>query len=309
MKQCCSSQTAIISLLLLLAQSVDTAALVVSAPGIRIDTFVDTAPREPVETVAPPLSLRLRSTTEGDLKDIASLLASATARTDESQWNWKTTMEVLRSKSALHNLLSSRYEAMKEGVRAAKLVPLDDSSNNVDHMRLIWDNDSFRTRLEKAATLAKEPHVWKEQSFDAFPQDFNSLRHAMITAEDRATGRIIGFCEIAMLKLPSCYQTERTPVVYAPTIVNLATSSKHRRQGVASALLKSAKRYVHRKWSYGEIALYVKSSNRGAVALYSKHGFKSFGESENGELYMTKSLRSQMEKLLACRHHYKTTDP
>jgi ribosomal protein S18 acetylase RimI-like enzyme len=290
------SLSTIFSLLLILTTNIETIALVASAPGISVNTFVDTAPQGPVEIAAPPLSLRLRSTTECDLHDVASLLATVTTNADESQGNWKTSMEILRNKSAWHILLSSRYEAMKEGERAAKHEPLDDAINNVDRMRLLWAHDSFRRKLEKAAAMAKEPHVWKDQSYNECPQHPDSLRHAMITAEDRTTGRLVGFCEVAMLALPSIHQTECVSIACAPTIVNLATSPKHRRQGIAFALLTSAEHYVQRKWSHDEITLYVESANDGAVALYSKHGFtQGIGES-NGKLYMTKAIQQTRER-------------
>jgi len=285
--------------LLILIQSFETVALVVSAPGLPIDTLVDTAPREHVKTATPPLLLRVRSTKEDDLNEISSLLASANINSADSDWNWKTSMEVLRNKSALKSLLSSRHGAMKEGERAAKCVPLDDAINDKDRMRLLWAHDSFRRKLEKAATLAKEPHVWKEQNLDVCPQDSDSLQHAMITAEDATTGSIVGFCEVAMLALPPCQQEECSSTAYAPTIVNLATSPKHRRQGIASSLLKSATQYVQRRWSSNEITLYVRSANKGAIALYGKHGFlpKGFSESRDaGELYMTKSLQTTTQR-------------
>jgi ribosomal protein S18 acetylase RimI-like enzyme len=206
-------------------------------------------------------------------------------------------MQVLRNKSAFYNLLSSRYEVMREGERAAKRVPLDDAINDADRMRLLWAHDSFRQKLEKAATMAKEPHVWKSKdNFSVCPQDASSvLQHAMITAQDVTTGNVVGFCEVAMLALPSDQQDECATVACAPTIANLATSQKHRRQGIASSLVKSAQQYVQRKWDREDLSLYVESANKGAIALYSKHGFRSHGRDSSGkdaqgEIYMTKAL-------------------
>lgn len=286
-----------ILILLILSQSFQTDALVASAPGIPVESLVDTRTQGPARvTEAPPISLRVRSTNEQDLTEIASLLASANVDTDESQWNWKTSMEVLRNKSAYHNLLSSRYSAMQEGARLAKHVPLDNDLCSEDRIRLLWSHDSFRKKLDKAATMAKETHVWND--FVVCPRDTNMLRHKMITAEDATTGNVVGFCEVAMLAFPSSHQDSCESVAFAPTVANLVTSSKHRRQGIASSLLKSARNYVERQWSSDEIALYVDPSNKGAIALYSKHGFlESKGARDDADvLFMTKSLQTMTQQ-------------
>lgn len=276
----------------LVFETKNVGAIVVKAPGIGVDPTVN-KPSEQVEITA-PLSLRLRSTKEDDLNGIASLLASARVNIDESRWNWKTSMNVLRNKSALYTLLSHRFQAIKEGEKAAAKLTLNDALSEADRMRLLWSHDSFRNQLEKAVTMATEPHIWKQHDFAACPKNPNSLRHVMITAEDRTTGNVVGFCEVAMMALPPCHQHDFTSTAYAPTIANLAASSKLRRQGIASALLKSAKRFVHRQWSHDEITLYVEKANEGAIALYSKQGFrpKGFDDSseQDGKLYMTQSL-------------------
>lgn len=286
-------QSALISLMALAFETKNVGALVVKAPGICVETTID-KPSEQVEIKA-PLSLRLRSTREDDLNGIASLLASARVNTDESQWNWKTSMNVLRNKSVLYTLLSHRFRAIKEGEKAAAKLTSNIAFNEADQMRLLWSHDSFRNQLEKAVTMAAEPHIWKQHDFAVCPKNPNSLRHAMITAEDRTTGNVVGFCEVAMMAPPPCHQHDCTSTVYAPTIANLVASSKYRRQGIASALLKSAKRYVHCHWSHDEITLYVEKVNKGAISLYSKQGFrpKGFGDSSehDGSVYMTQSLR------------------
>ena len=285
--------SSIVVLVVLSLIFIKTAALVVSSPGaIGIDTpFVGSPPRKDqlAKVGTPPLVLRIRSTTENDLAEVASLLASASIGADESQWNWKTSMQVLRTKSEMHTLLSSRLEAIKE----AQQIAARDATPDVDRMKLLWSHHDFRRKVEKAATLAKEPHVLRSSDFCIPPDDPKALHHAMITAEDVTTGTIVGFCEIAMLAHPSSSQDEVEFIASAPTIVNLASSTRHRRRGIASSLLKSAKELVQRQWSSNEIALYVDSANKGAISLYSKHGFipKDFSKRDGGELYMTASVR------------------
>jgi ribosomal protein S18 acetylase RimI-like enzyme len=283
---------------ILALKSVETAALIVSSPGaIGIDTkLVTSPPEEHIHHLAAqaPLVLRIRSTREQDLPQVTSLLASASIATDESKWNWKTSMQVLRTKSTMQSLLSSRLDAINEGQRVAASLPLHDSVSNSDKMRLLWSHDDFRRKLEKAATLAQEPHVWNHFDFCYHSNHPNILRHTMMTAEDVLTGNVVGFCEVAMLALPSSRRNEVESISSAPTIANLASSKKHRRRGIASSLLKSAKELVQRQWSSDEIALYVDSANKGAISLYSKHGFipKEI-ERERGVLYMTKSFQQK----------------
>jgi ribosomal protein S18 acetylase RimI-like enzyme len=285
--------SSIVVLVVLSLIFIKTAALVVSSPvAIGIDTpFVGSPPRKDqlAKVGTPRLVLRIRSTTENDLAEVASLLASASISADESQWNWKTSMQVLRTKSEMHTLLSSRLEAIKE----AQQIAARDATPNVDRMKLLWSHHDFRRKVEKAATLAKEPHVLRSSDFCIPPDDPKALHHAMITAEDVTTGTIVGFCEIAMLAHPSSSQDEVEFIASAPTIVNLASSTRHRRRGIASSLLKSAKELVQRQWSSNEIALYVDSANKGAISLYSKHGFipKDFSKRDGGELYLTASVR------------------
>ena len=264
------------------------------APGIGIDSSFN-KPNEQVE-ITPHLSLRLRSTQEDDLDEIASLLASARVNINESQWNWKTSFNVLRNKSTLYTLLSHRFRAIKEGQKAVAELTSNDALSEADSMRLLWSQASFRNQLEKAVTMAKEPHMMRQHDFAVCPNDPNSLRHAMITAEDCTTGNVVGFCEVAMIAPPPFHQHDCKSTAYAPTIANLVASSKYRRKGIASALLKSAKRYVHSQWSSDEITLYVEKVNKEAISLYSKQGFRPTdfggGSEQVGELYMTQSLRT-----------------
>ncbi len=256
--------SSIVVLVVLSLIFIKTAALVVSSPvAIGIDTpFVGSPPRKDqlAKVGTPRLVLRIRSTTENDLAEVASLLASASISADESQW--------------------------KQQIAARDATP------DVDRMKLLWSHHDFRRKVEKAATLAKEPHVLRSSDFCIPPDDPKALHHAMITAEDVTTGTIVGFCEIAMLAHPSSSQDEVEFIASAPTIVNLASSTRHRRRGIASSLLKSAKELVQRQWSSNEIALYVDSANKGAISLYSKHGFilKDCSKRDGGELYMTASV-------------------
>lgn len=77
---------------------------------------------------------------------------------------------------------------------------------------------------------------------------------------------------------------------YSPAIVNLVTSSTHRRMGIASRIISFAKRYTSTQWktSYRvntdnnrdnneniiSLGLYVHPENESALRLYTKNGFE-----------------------------------
>ena len=63
-------------------------------------------------------------------------------------------------------------------------------------------------------------------------------------------------------------------------ISNIATAPEHRRKGVADALLCALERFAREK-ELSFITLEVRESNSAAIALYSKHGFKSVGVRKN----------------------------
>jgi ribosomal protein S18 acetylase RimI-like enzyme len=238
--------------------------------------------------------LRIRSTHERDLGEIATMLSSATTSPPCHEptplgWNWKNSIKVLKEKESLQSLLFHRFKALQEGDKAVS--KLSDDSSSVDRLRLLWDHGTFRSKLEKAAIMAKEPHCWKEHNFDLCPVDLSPLQHVMITAEDASTGRAIGFVEVGMMECPSP-RDDSLPRKFVPTIANLVTSSDYRRIGIASCLLKSASRYVKRTWSCDDIALYVDKGNMSALTLYQKYGFElvcRVGDNHD-KLYMSKPL-------------------
>eukprot|EP00537_Pseudo-nitzschia_pungens_P018436 CAMPEP_0172407640 /NCGR_PEP_ID=MMETSP1061-20121228/75216_1 /TAXON_ID=37318 /ORGANISM="Pseudo-nitzschia pungens, Strain cf. pungens" /LENGTH=148 /DNA_ID=CAMNT_0013143721 /DNA_START=42 /DNA_END=484 /DNA_ORIENTATION=+ len=127
-----------------------------------------------------------------------------------------------------------------------------------DKLRLLWSNDAFRNSMEKAASLSNEPHIWKDHIFHCAPPSFDWLFHKMFTAENAFTGEIIGFCEIAMLSKPSEEKSFTVSSASAgslfldeecslgdeesglPTFLNVVTSMKYRRRGVASTIVDAA---------------------------------------------------------------------
>jgi ribosomal protein S18 acetylase RimI-like enzyme len=110
---------------------------------------------------------------------------------------------------------------------------------------------------------------------------------------DASTGTVVGFCEVAMLSRPS----ESDEQAYAPTIMNLATSPEYRRQGIATRLMQSASRFVHQKWEFGELSVYVEVENKAAIALYQTMGYGQAQQVErdsSSQLYMAKPFVSSL---------------
>ena len=206
----------------------------------------------------------VRKTTKDDIAQISTLLATASAGNDaDAQLNWNTKMQILRDQNTYKKQLSQRFEVLEAGKKAARkahnaLVDAGLMSNTdeecsiseddyTDHrIRLIWNDDTFRQKLERAANAidTTERHAWHGHTF-AVPPNPSLLQHVMLTAVDANTNAVAGFCEVAMLPLPddasgySCC---------TPMISNLVTSPDFRRRGIATNLLRSARRYVRCCW-------------------------------------------------------------
>ena len=258
------------SLLVSLAQQGE--ALVVGAPGIGNRLPPGTAGSTQETSQEKDVVLRIRSTREEDIDQVASLLSAAMVDPPKNnKFNWRSSMDLLKTKVGVDSLIRSRIQAIQEGQRFSALISPDYAES--DRLRLLWSNDAFRLRVERAAKESTEPHIWGEHNFALVPNDPCWLQHKMLTAQDAVSGEIIGFCEVAMLK--SVPLDEKDCVIHcAPTIANLVTSPQHRRRGIGSKLLKSAERFVRDKWSSDELNLYVDKDNTAAISLYSNMGFE-----------------------------------
>ena len=245
--------------------------------------------------------IRIRSTTENDVSDIAQILATSLLEKEPSgiMGGFKAQLELLKTKSGVESLLRSRIHAI-DTAKKTQFPHLQYSPEEVseaDGLRYVWsNNDAFRKRIEQAAKLSAEPHIWKNHNFACAPGCARWLQHKMLTAVDAHSGEIVGFCEVAMLSKPSSFdeECEIDSSGYSPTIVNLATDPKHRRKGIATRLMDSASRFVQREWREStELGLYVEQGNEAAISLYQNLGFESHQVVErNGsyQFYMAKPL-------------------
>jgi ribosomal protein S18 acetylase RimI-like enzyme len=251
----------------------------------------------------PILRLRIRSTAHKDIPMVSSILSHALLEEEEkgsappqqSQYafNFKKRMEFLRTKAGVTSLLHSRMEAIATGKKLWHIVSRSslEGLNDTEKLRYLWSSDIFRNKLEKACKLSDEPHSWKGYNFACAPEKTEQLFHKMLTAENVATGEIVGFCEVAMLSQPNHWSTvgddgsDSVKNQAVPTIVNLVTSAEYRRRGIASSILQSASKYVELKGCSQELALYVEQHNKGALRMYERLGFQTHYDSAD-QLYM-----------------------
>ena len=246
------------------------------------------------------ISLRIRSTRESDLDGIATILATASIGAESEHLNFKQKLDVLRFKASMHTLLEQRFNVCRAGEEALAVVDQIDACEG-DKLRMIWEHGSFVKKLQKAAGMSTEPHIWRDHNFALCPDDVCHLQHTMMTAEDASTGTIVGFCEVAMMCNPNSEEGNNHEDDYAPTIANLVTSTAYRRQGIGSSLVRSAARFVTSCWESEDIALFVHKENDRATALYNKLGFKcacSAGENDD-KWYMTLRPTSRRRKGVA----------
>lgn len=259
--------------------------LVISPPMGNSGTITVANTNQNVELCG---SLRIRSTIESDIPEISDILASSLADSARSTggFNFKAQIELLKTKAGVDSLLRSRVKAIESANDIECPIELDEA----DYLRFLWSHEKFRKRVERSALLSSEQHIWADHNFACAPLSSCWLQHKMMTAVDSSSGAVIGFCEVAMLSRPSESDDESD---YAPTIMNLVTSPKYRRQGIATRLMQSASRFVRREWNFGELSLYVEAKNEAAIALYQNMGYGQLHEVERNssfQLYMAKNF-------------------
>ena len=109
------------------------------------------------------------------------------------------------------------------------------------------------------------------------------------------------YCDILHDEITQQYDFDQQQQVCAqPAIVNLVTSSLHRRKGIAAHIISFAKKYTSTQWQSStcntnneiSLGLYVHPKNEAALRLYQKKGFiliptQSENEEGNGLLYLS----------------------
>jgi len=265
----------------------------------------------------------VRKTDESDLSEISNLLAyESVVGTDAS--NWTAKIKKLKARSSYNTQILHRLQAAET---AAKVLSYPehceflDTADERDTCRLLWSKDIFRTKLEKAARTASSYEgtdtLWDNHDFNLQPSDPMMMNHVMMTAVDIDyfggerncyDGCIVGFCEVAMLAIPSADGKERG---YAPCIANLVVSPDHRRRGIAARMIQNAERFVRLHWAEtlsssfrddeleedalrGEriLGLYVDETNKAAISLYLRQNFKISAHSTKipGRLFLQKLI-------------------
>ena len=315
------------------------------------------------QTAQPPLNLRIRTTARDDLPAISEMLANALLQNDndenkssqEKMMSFKQRMEFRRMRAGVLELLQSRWDAMHVGHKVAsnpiqvvggsgggggqssypsQFVQFQELSEN-DQVQVMWSHEPFRRKVEKAARLSSESHIWQNHNFACAPSTMDWLYHKMITAENTSTGDVVGFCEVAMLPFPEVLEdgdasTSDQPI---PTIANMITSPQYRRRGIGSRLMTSATRFVKDKSRSTspsavsheindidgvdtgnaivaetqndsvlslELSLFVEHDNKPAISLYESLGFTKIQRvPQKGQWYMSK-LSSPVKSKLEC---------
>jgi len=271
-------------------------------------------------TAVVPITFRIRSTIESDIPDISEVWAQCVDRNknplnqQQGPFNFRRKMEFLKSKDTIQKLLVSRLQTIRLGQQTIEECYLsyeEETLEESDRLRYLWSNERFRTCVERATQLSKDPHIWTEYNFACAPQSTKYLQHKMLTAEDRATGELLGFCEIAMLQNPMTEELvsptgekEEDHTMLSPTLMNVIVNPKFQRRGVASRMIRSAQTFVHKEWNSDRLSLYVNSDNIGAISLYRRHGFltmtdtKHSSVSDKEQYYMSLQLGSGRRKRL-----------
>lgn len=276
-----------------------------SSLSVNTNFFPSPIEREQSSIIAEPFILKIRSTKESDVcQGISDMWANALVDPKQelgspSTFNFRRRMYFLRSKASIEDLLCSRLKVIRAAEKTMEECSLyydEHKLSEAERLRYLWSNERFRNTMERAAKLSNEPHRWSSHNFSCAPKNAEYLQHKMLTAENKITGEIVGFCEVAMLLDPSSHFGERQGEVH-PTIVNLVVSPNHRRRGVASRIINSARNYVAREWDAEDLNLYVEKDNHAAVTLYQRLGFQMTSEAQlpgqEVHWYMSQPARSR----------------
>lgn len=269
-------------------------------------------------------SIVVRKTGVHDLSEIADLLAHESVSGTDTK-NWVANIKKLKARSSFQTQILHRLQAAEAAATVLSYpehCEFLDTADERDTCRLLWSKDTFRNKLEKAAKTASSfegaDTLWDNHNFAIQPSDPMMMNHIMMTAVDIDfyggeqnchDGCIVGFCEVAMLPIPSADGKERG---YAPCIANLVVSPNHRRRGIASRMIQNAERFVRLHWaktlsdcsgydadldednsrSEGILGLYVDEVNKAATSLYLRENFRITGHpmKDNGRLFLEKEI-------------------
>lgn len=163
-------------------------------------------------------TVRIRKTLESDLPLVAHFLSTAaapetTTRQQEKQLSWKNRIDLLFAKSDIQSLLRRRWDAMREGERAAARTNRILASERQQHQVLVqetallgslrWDADEFflqqqaqkqrlaylwstsdrlRQSIAAAAAETGEENIWRYHSMAITPDSSGWLQHLQLTA-------------------------------------------------------------------------------------------------------------------------------
>lgn len=275
-----------------------------------VSAYMDYAvPRliNPTSAVRGQKLFRIRHTRGADLNVISTMLAMEAVPFNHTN-NWSNDMKRLRAKSEFTRQLSHRLAALDEGRLAAcrlkqqyTSLSNDDNDDGIcslsdDYVTCyqLWQISNFRSKVQTAVKYSMENNAWKVHNFELTPS-VELFNHVMVSVVHILSGDVVGFCEVAWLPCPQQpNRRETTQQCYAPAIVNLVTSSSHRRKGIASRLLKFASKYTTTQWKRPQydnnstrLGLYVQLENESALRLYRKEGFSYISCSDvDGLIFM-----------------------
>jgi hypothetical protein len=123
-------------------------ALVVGAPGIGNRFPPGTATSTQETSRDKDVAIRIRSTREEEIDQVASLLSTAIVDPPKNnEFNWKFSMDSLKTKVGVESLIRTRIQTMREGQRVSALISPDLAAS--DRLRLLWSNDTFRNKVER----------------------------------------------------------------------------------------------------------------------------------------------------------------
>jgi len=283
---------------------------------------------------------RIRRTQSSDIFAVASMLASESIGVSQESTNWNDNINRLRAQSIIEKQLTYRLSAVEEGrntahrmkvhdndeiclwtntnlrdkIQTASFLSQEESCWTSHNFELTPTSDMMNHVMMTAVSSSGEvvgfcevaylpsPPIEYRNDYDIQQQRIQVSNNSLdIPSSSSCEETPDSYCGILHDEITQQYDFDQQQQVCAqPSIVNLVTSSLHRRKGIASRIISFAKKYTSTQWQSStcntnneiSLGLYVHPKNEAALRLYQKKGFilipiQSENEEGNGLLYLS----------------------
>ncbi|EFN55373.1 hypothetical protein CHLNCDRAFT_134424 [Chlorella variabilis] len=166
--------------------------------------------------------------------------------------------------------LDDWQEQVATALHAKQAAAEESRRRRIDRRTLLLRTELARRSGQPTAAL-RPPTLAERQQVQQWRRRRSFV---VLVAEDRASGELLGSATVSLAQpeaaLPPPFPTSKPRRVY---VSNIAVLPRHRRRGVASALLAQSERQA-RLWRRDSLWLHCELSNKPALELYHSMGYQ-----------------------------------